>query len=79
MHFSCAQFIQEGAVTLLSYCMTLCDHIRDFGTATFPKISYTSANLSSMLLLIDYSNFVVHIILFISQQVLLVIIKPICY
>jgi len=32
-----------------------------------------------MLLLIDYTNFVVHIILFTSQQVFLVIIKAICY
>lgn len=44
-----------------------------------PRISYISANLNNVLLLIDDSNFVVHIILFISQQVLLVIIKPICY
>lgn len=55
------------------------DYVRAIGAAVFPRISYTSANLSNTLLLIDYSNFVVHIILFISQQVLLVIINPICY
>lgn len=45
----------------------------------FLEISVISANLNNMLLMIDYSNFVVHITLFISQQVLLVIIKAICY
>lgn len=80
MLFSHAQLTWASAAPFLSSCATfLCSDKGRLVPQRFLGNSAISANLNNMLLMIDYSNFVVHITLFISQQVLLVIIKAICY
>lgn len=76
-----AMLSSHGQVLLhfSAHVQHFCAQIREAGAAAVPWKFRYFCKFKQHALMIDYSNFVVHITLFISQQVLLVIIKAICY